>query len=261
MTGLTRKDIFAVVNRYIGVTGGYLGDFSYRTHEEFYGEYCDLDIDPYAYDGTTRERFIRILESSDPRTQAAILKGVLEKYPVGSDELRTPESFARVQEMITRCLSGAGVDAPDLSITSDVVRRAISDGEALMQSGGPTSAVDRVHTALHGYLIAACNDHGIVYAHDPSILDLFKLLKQQHPRLQALGTHQGPIVQVLRSLGAVMDALNPARNRGSVAHPNEELLDSDEAMLFINAARTVLQYLDVKFQMLPRAPEDDDIPF
>ena len=130
-----------------------------------------------------------------------------------------------------------------------------------MQSGGPTSAVDRVHTALHGYLIAACNDHGIVYAHDPSILDLFKLLKQQHPRLQALGTHQGPIVQVLRSLGAVMDALNPARNRGSVAHPNEELLDSDEAMLFINAARTVLQYLDVKLRTPSIAPADDDIPF
>jgi hypothetical protein len=43
-----------------------------------------------------------------------------------------------------------------------------------------------------------------------------------------------------------MDALNPARNRGSIAHPNDELLDSDEAMLFINAARTVLQFLDAK---------------
>jgi hypothetical protein len=182
LAGLTRKDIYAVVNRYIGVTGGYLGDFSYRTHEEFYGEYCDLDINPNDYDGTTRERFIRILETSDPRTQATILKGVLEKHPVGSDELRTPESFARVHKMIARCLSEASVEAPDLSITSNVVRRAIADGEALMQSGGPTSAVDRVHTALHGYLMAACNDQGIVYAGDPSILDLFKLLRQQHPR-------------------------------------------------------------------------------
>lgn len=261
MTGLTRRDIIGVVNRYIGVDSGYLGDFSYRTHEDFYGEYCDLDINPYDYPGTTRERFIKILETSEPRTQAAILKGVLDKYPLGSSELRTPESFARVQEMIARCRSGAGVDPPDLSITSDVVRRAIADGEALMQSGGPTSAVDRVHTALHGYLMAACDDQGIAYGHDPSILDLFKLLKHQHPRLQALGVHQGPIVQVLRSLGAVMDALNPARNRGSVAHPNEELLDDDEAMLFINAARTVLQYLDVKLRNGPAAVGDDDIPF
>ena len=59
-----------------------------------------------------------------------------------------------------------------------------------------------------------------------------------------------------------MDALNPARNRGSVAHPNEELLDPDEAMLFINSARTVLQYLDAKLAEPVVASEcDDDIPF
>ena len=61
-----------------------------------------------------------------------------------------------------------------------------------------------------------------------------------------------------------MDALNPARNRGSVAHPNQQLLDADEAMLFINSARTVLQFLNAK--LAPPRPEsgefdDHDIPF
>ena len=69
MAGLTRKDIYWFVNRYIGVSGGYLGDFSYRTHSEFYAEYCDLDIDPFVYEGTTRERFIEVLEHADPRTR------------------------------------------------------------------------------------------------------------------------------------------------------------------------------------------------
>ena len=68
MHGLTQKDIYMIVNRYIGVSRGYLGDFSCRTHEEFYREYCDLEIDPYAYDGTTRQRFIQILEASDANT-------------------------------------------------------------------------------------------------------------------------------------------------------------------------------------------------
>ncbi len=263
MAGLTRKDIYWVVNRYIGVSGGYLGDFSYRTHSEFYAEYCDLNIDPFVYEGTTRERFIEVLEHADPRTQAAILEGVLEKYPIGTDELRTEAAFAHVKEMATRCRSGAGVESPDLRITSEVVRRAISDAETLMQTSGPTSAVDRVHTALHGYLLAACDDAGIVYGRDLSILDLFKLLREQHPGLRALGAHQDAVVKVLRSLGAVMGALNPARNRGSVAHPNQDLLDSDEAMLFINAARTVLQYLDAKLtkqvKLLPT--RSDEIPF
>jgi hypothetical protein len=47
VAGLTRQEIARLVNRYIGVSGGYLGDFSYRTHAEFYPEYCDLDINPY----------------------------------------------------------------------------------------------------------------------------------------------------------------------------------------------------------------------
>ena len=246
MPGLTKRDIYTIVNRYIGVTGGYLGDLSYRTHREFYGEYCNLEIDPDAYERTTRERFIQILEGVDSRTQATIVSGILEKYPVGSEPLRTSESASRLHNVISRCIIGAGVKTPQLRITSDVVRRALSDAETLMQNGGPTSAVDRVHTTLHGYLKAACDDANIGYGSGPSILDLFKLLKQQHPQLQTLGAHQGPIVQVLRSLGAVMDALNPARNRGSVAHPNNQLLDGDEAKLFINAARTVLQFLDAK---------------
>ena len=41
--------------------------------------------------------------------------------------------------------------------TSDVVIRAINDAEALLQEGGPTSAVDRVHTALHGHLRYLCD--------------------------------------------------------------------------------------------------------
>jgi hypothetical protein len=47
--GLSHREVIRIVNRYIGVEGGYLGDFSYRTHEEFYLEYCDLDINPFDY--------------------------------------------------------------------------------------------------------------------------------------------------------------------------------------------------------------------
>lgn len=248
MPGITRRDISFVVNRYIGVSDGYLGDFSYRLHAEFYGEYCELGIDPNQYEGTTRERFIQILSEATPRIQARILAGVLEKYPVGSSALRTPETGDHIRSMIETCLAAAAVEVPELATISAVVARAIDDAETLMRANGPTSAVDRVHTALHGYLKAICAQAGYSYSSDPSILDLFKVLKRDHPNLQALGAHQGPIVQVLRSLGSVMDALNPARNRGSVAHPNDELLDEDEAILFINAARTVLQFLDAKLR-------------
>ena len=79
---LSRPEIYRLVNEYIGVSGGYLGDFSYRTHEEFYPQHCDLDIDMDALKGTTRERFLHILSSADGSTQAKIVRGILAKYPV-----------------------------------------------------------------------------------------------------------------------------------------------------------------------------------
>jgi len=36
------------------------------------------------------------------------------------------------------------------------------------------------------------------------------------------------------------------RNRASLAHPNEELLDREEALFVINLTRSVLRLLDAK---------------
>ncbi|WP_373235095.1 hypothetical protein [Mycobacterium marinum] len=82
---LTRQEVMKVVNRYIGVSGGYLGDFSYRTHAEFYPEYCGLDIEPNTYPGTTRERFIEILSTRSPYEQAKILRGVIDRFGDDAD--------------------------------------------------------------------------------------------------------------------------------------------------------------------------------
>lgn len=84
------------------------------------------------------------------------------------------------------------------------------------------------------------------YLKDASLTDLFKLLKERHPKLQNLGPRASDIQQIIRSLSAVIGVLNPLRNKASVAHPNPQLLDEPEAMLVINAARTILHYLDTK---------------
>lgn len=121
--GLTGREIIRIVNRYIGVSGGYLGDFSYRTHSEFYSEYCDLDIDPFEHlnEGTTRERFIRVLEVSPPPDQAKIIRGVIDKYPVGSSELRTEESRNELIAMAERLERGGMVGPSTPALTSAVV--------------------------------------------------------------------------------------------------------------------------------------------
>ncbi len=249
MAGLTNQEVMKIVNRYIGVSGGYLGDFSYRTHAEFYQEYCDLDIDPYQYQGTTRERFIAILKSSPPDVQARIVRGVLQRFPLDAEykpSTRTKELYNELLNIARRLESASPVASPEPKITSVVVERAIGDVEALIQASGAVSGVDRIHTALHGYLRAVCDRENIPYSKDDSMTRLFRLLRQHHPALQSLGARSQDIERVLQSFASIMDALNPIRNNASVAHPNVDLLEKDEAMLVINSARTLLHYLDAK---------------
>jgi hypothetical protein len=138
------------------------------------------------------------------------------------------------------------VPRPSLSITSNVVERALADAERLIATQGATSGVDRVHTALHGYLRGVAAQTGISPAGDASITEMFKLLRERHPRLCGQGPRQGDIDSVLRAMANIVHVLNPVRNQASVAHPNELLLDEPEAMLIINTVRTLLHYVDAR---------------
>jgi hypothetical protein len=133
-------------------------------------------------------------------------------------------------------------------LTSDSVKRAILDAELLLQSSGAASAIDRVHTGLHGYLRLACDGSGIPYKKDDSIIRLLKLLQQQHPVFLLPNPRKQETEKILNAFGAILDTFNSLRNHASLAHPNPTLLEEEDAMLAINAARTILHYLDAKFK-------------
>ncbi len=246
MAGMSKMDIKKLVNRYIGVTGGYLGNFSYRTHADFYPEYCGLDIDPNQYEGTTRVRFETILETSPPHIQAKIVRGILQCFPPGDGNATMALLHKEFTQLADQLESSSSVAFVATSITSDVVERAINDAETLIRTRGATSGVDRLHTALHGYLRKTCVDAAIAFDDGATMTTLFKRIRADHPAFQEDGPRAQDITQIMRAMSSIMDALNPLRNNASVAHPNEILLDEPEAMLAINAARTILHYLDAK---------------
>ena len=245
MSGMTKGEILRLVNDYIGVSGGYLGDFSYTSHEEFYS-FLELEIDPNNFDGTTRKRFMTILKDADPQTQAMIIEGILDKYPVGSDDIRTEKRHAEFETIISRLRGAPSVGSIHPQTSSDVVTRAINDAEILIETSGATSGVDRIHTAIHGYFKALCSQAEIEFDADPRVDQFFKLLLNKHPAFDDLGARGQDITTIIRSFSSILNALNPIRNRASVAHPNDELLKNEEAMFVINVARTLIQYVDAK---------------
>lgn len=246
---LSGAEVQWVVNRYIGVRDGYLGDFSYASHAEFYAVYCDLDVDPNQYSGTTRARFVSILTNLPAREQAMVLRGLLERFPLedsAAPRTRDEAAKTRIEQFIARLEADELVQVEAQLKGRAVVLRAISDAEHLIRSSGAVSAVDRIHTALHGYLIEVCQSSAIPYDPHDTMVALFKKLRSGHPKLADLGPRAQDIEKVLNSCASIMDAMLPVRNKASVSHPNEQLVEEAEARLIVNVGRTVLNYLDSK---------------
>jgi len=249
MPGLKSSEIYWVVHSYIGVNDGYLGDFSYRTHQEFYPAYCDLSLDLDQFPGkTTREKFLAVLAGSDPAAQAAILRGIAKKYPAGSEHQRTIDEFTSLLALATRCSEVSAVAPPTPEISSQVIEHALKDAKALLETRGPLSAVDRAHTALHGYLKAACQREGMDVPADVPTSQILKLLRTAHPAFAEHAAHHESVSRILQAMSTIVDALAPLRNRGSLAHANEALLSREDAVLSINATHTLIQYLDAKLK-------------
>ena len=247
---LKSSEIHWLVHNYIGVDGGYLGDFSYSTHREFYPGFCDLTIDPDTLPGTTKARFVRILTEASDADQVAILRGVARRFPIGSEMQRSAAAHQQLLKLAARCADEASVGQVDIQVTAFAVRQALKDAELLLERHGPVSAVDRMHTAMHGYMKALCVAAGAELPVNARMGALFKLLRKHHPLFDANSAHSETVERVLGSLSGMMEALDAARNSGSLAHANDDLLGKDEAVLMINASRALFQYLSAKVPLV-----------
>ena len=136
------------------------------------------------------------------------------------------------------------VDPPTLRTNSEIVVRALSDAQNLLNTSGAISAIDRVHTAIHGYIKSICDENELKYKKDASITSLYKLLRENHPKIKSLSSNSKELDRIVKSFSTILDSINTIRNNFSVAHPNENLLNEDEAILVINSVRTILHFLD-----------------
>jgi hypothetical protein len=139
------------------------------------------------------------------------------------------------------------------TVTSASVRMALEDAELMLRQGRPTSAVDRAHTALHGFLGEHARRMGLpLVGTDGKRLTsaaLYKQIRKAHSAF-ITGTHAEHTVVVGQTLASVVDRMDTLRNNASIAHPNDELLDEPEAQLVTSAVWALLRYLDVRLSPL-----------
>ncbi len=251
--GLTNRDIMRVVSAYIGVSAGYLGDFSYASLREFYPLHCDLDINPDSFPRNHADAlhpFPGDRWPPRPSQDPGWCPVLLSRCPPGQMG-RTEKMADEIRGMISRLRSRSGAAHTKVvtSITSATLDHCWRDLDALLSSTGATSAVDRIHTALHAYLHAACDEAAIVVSGDPTVQDLMKAIIKGHPRFKVDGPRPDDIEGVVRALSTMLHHLNPLRNLASLAHPNDALLPEAEAALIVGLVKVLIAYLDAKLRI------------
>ena len=136
------------------------------------------------------------------------------------------------------------VDFSRIASRSGTVKKAIDDASVFIREGRYDSAVDRVHTAFHGYLRQLLNEHGESHTVDDSLPGLFARLHAYYGSTIQPADVGERVKMILRSAGGMVTTVNELRNNNTVAHPNGNLIQKREAQLVIRLVNAIIDYVE-----------------
>lgn len=191
-------------------------------------------------------------------------------YPITANTLaewwgivRTLSSYAERREYISKMFSpllnmlresednSTDVSFQQIVTRSETIQKAVGDAEVFIRDGRYDSAVDRVHTAFHGYLRTLLKEHNVAYEEDDGLPALFTKLHGYYKTSIQPSVVADRVRTILRSAGGMINAVNELRNNNTIAHPNGELIQAREARLVIRLVNAIVDYIeDVETQIL-----------
>lgn len=135
------------------------------------------------------------------------------------------------------------IDFSTISLT-EVIEKAISDAELLMGEGKYDSAFDRVHTAFHGYLRKLLDTKDVAYEESDTLSQLYAKLHTELSSNISSNEIAELVKKSLRSASGVIAAINEMRNRHSLSHPNDDLLQARESEFAIRLIKDLSDYIN-----------------
>lgn len=152
--------------------------------------------------------------------------------------------FAPLLKLLRESDDSVAIDFSQIASRSDTIKKAVEDSMIFVREGQYESAVDRIHTALHGYLRELLTEHQVVYGNDDSLSALYNKLHEfygNNIQPQDVATR---IKTIVRSGAGIINSVNELRNNNTIAHPNGELIQKREAMLVIRLLNVIVDYIE-----------------
>lgn len=259
------------LERLLGMSSGYVLNFSNRTFEEFVVDSTGRSIHEacYEYGSGSKANRLRGFWNVEGNIVVGKLMADMLDYGVeiGSFASDGPllEECRRIVVRMTQEGPVAELDAlTALSNEKDfeAVAKAV---RATIERNQPESGLDRLHTFVIKYVRSLCAQRGIAAARDKALHSLFG----EYVKCLRDGNHiqSEMTLRILKSSISVFEAFNDVRNNQSLAHDNP-ILNYDEALLIFNHVAGSMRFLrSLEGKIAPREPppatadQTDELPF
>ena len=276
MSDLTSKDKL-FIERFLGMSSGYVLDFSNRTFEEFILENTGIDIydDKYNYSsGSKANRLRSFWEKESNYIVGKTIKALIEHRKttviLGYQKIDDKENslIVECEKIAERLLINTPVEAIDaLNVegkSSEISLLAESIIESI-EKNQPQVGLDRLHTYMTNYLRSLCSKYGIK---TDKTIPLNSLLGSYVKELEKRSLVESEMsIKILKSSISIFESFNEVRNDKSLAHDNK-ILNYNESILIINNVLNVLKFINaiedkhtVDIENHENTDFDDDIPF
>ena len=152
--------------------------------------------------------------------------------------------FAPVLKLLIESDDSSSVDFNQIASRSATIQKAVDDAMAFIRDRKYDSAVDRVHTAFHGYLRYLLADHQIAYGREDSLSALYNKLHDYYGNSIQPPDVAARIKTIMRSGAGIINSVNELRNNNTIAHPNGPLIQEREALLVIRFVNAIVDYVE-----------------
>lgn len=154
------------------------------------------------------------------------------------------QMFAPVLEQLNKSDNAPSLNFDRISSRSDTIQKAIEDANIFIREGKYDSAVDRIHTAFHGYLHQLLTDHSIDFTKDERLPALYSKIHDYYGNRIQPPEVAARIKTTVRSGIGMVNSINELRNNNTIAHPNGVLIQEREARLVIRLVNVITDYIE-----------------
>ncbi len=173
------------LEKFFGMSSGYVLDFSNRTIQEFVAENASRDIydSKYAYGSGSKANRIRAFWDKEPGPVVGkLLTDMLEYWKAGKlmryEKTDPPEQALhdeclKIAERIKRDSVVENIDALQPNVDDKNFQLLAKSIRESIEKNEPESAIDRLHTFVVRYIRELCDKHSIAYVKDTPLHSLF----------------------------------------------------------------------------------------